>query len=94
MSHVTHEVSHVTEYHYFENIFFFSCVQLDVASAIKVLCQLLEHAEFQTRIASLRWFCHLLNKVPKKVGKQCFSFVVCLFHIKHNKMEKVFSSRR
>lgn len=43
-----------------------SCFQLDVASTIKVLCQLLEHAEFQTRIASLRWFVHLLNKVPKK----------------------------
>ncbi|XP_053402686.1 protein VAC14 homolog [Mercenaria mercenaria] len=41
-------------------------VQLDVLSVINVLCELVKHKEFQTRIASLKWFRHLLVKVPKK----------------------------
>ncbi|KAL3860333.1 hypothetical protein ACJMK2_010472 [Sinanodonta woodiana] len=43
-----------------------SALQLDVASVIDVLCKMVTHKDFQTRIASLKWFCHLLNRVPKK----------------------------
>ncbi|KAK3603797.1 hypothetical protein CHS0354_042797 [Potamilus streckersoni] len=43
-----------------------SALQLDVASVIDVLCRMVNHKDFQTRIASLKWFCHLLNRVPKK----------------------------
>ncbi|KAL4234817.1 PtdIns(3 5)P(2) sythesis regulation factor [Mactra antiquata] len=41
-------------------------VQLDVQSVINVLCELVKHKEFETRIASLKWFKHLLLKVPNK----------------------------
>ncbi|GAB1601196.1 protein VAC14 homolog [Argonauta hians] len=41
-------------------------VQLDIASVISVLCQMLTHNSIQTRIAALQWFGHLLNKIPIK----------------------------
>eukprot|EP00106_Octopus_bimaculoides_P002664 XP_014770106.1 PREDICTED: protein VAC14 homolog [Octopus bimaculoides] len=40
--------------------------QLDIASVISVLCQMLTHNSIQTRIAALQWFGHLLNKIPIK----------------------------
>lgn len=41
-------------------------VQLDIASVISVLCQMLTHNSIQTRLAALQWFSHLLNKIPIK----------------------------
>lgn len=41
-------------------------VQLDIASVISVLCQMLTHNSIQTRLAALQWFTHLLNKMPMK----------------------------
>ncbi|XP_064599095.1 LOW QUALITY PROTEIN: protein VAC14 homolog [Liolophura sinensis] len=41
-------------------------IQLEVESVIRVLSKLLDHFSMQTRIAALRWFSHLLLKIPNK----------------------------
>lgn len=41
-------------------------VQLDVLSVITILCDMVKYEDIQTRIASLKWFRHLLVKVPNK----------------------------
>lgn len=43
-----------------------STMRLNVSSAIDVLCRMLQHHNFRTRIAVLEWLSHLLLKVPNK----------------------------
>lgn len=66
-----------------------SAIQLDVLSVIEVLCHMLEHESFQTKIASLQWLCHLLLKVPNKTFRHVEKFFPVLLATLSDQSEEV-----
>ncbi|KAL5021785.1 hypothetical protein ScPMuIL_000940 [Solemya velum] len=66
-----------------------SAIQLDISSVINVLSQALQHAAFQTRIASLRWLCHLLNKAPNKTFRHINTFFPLLLKTLSDQSQEV-----